>query len=190
MLKAPWVLTLTFGVVIGATPVAAQSSARSSITVDAALGSGRGHGGEYRDRSLFGARLALSIRRWHSPQSALFAEAAWDWLGWTRGHFLVCYPSSRGGCVPSYPELSGPTIIAGVATDAWNHRIEGRAAVGGGAYRAAPGPRVGAAIVQADAAWLPLRHVGLVVGARWILLPRYRGDKLTIIPWNVGLRIR
>lgn len=70
-----------------------------------------------------------------------------------------------------------------------DERLEMRAGIGGAAY-AADGPRVGAAVAQIDAAAFPVDHFGPTLGARWIVVPRYRGDRLSILPWALGVRIR
>src|SRR4051794_33420988 len=96
--------------------------------------------------------------------------------------------SPRGGCLDSYPEFSGTTAIIGVFAQPADE-LELRLGVGGGAY-SADGPRVGAAVTQFDAALFPVRHVGVIAGARWIVVPRYHGERLSIAPWMLGLRFR
>jgi hypothetical protein len=89
----------------------------------------------------------------------------------------------------SYPEFTGPaTIIGGIVRRA-DERVEVRAGFGGASY-VADGARTGAAVTQIDAAAFPVTHVGLTLGLRWIAVPRYRGDRLSILPWAVGVRIR
>jgi hypothetical protein len=131
------------------TPCASSAQVRTSVAMDAALGSGLGKGGA-----------------------------------------AVCYRNPRGGCLDSYPEFAGPTFVAGLAAALADHRLELRAGGGGGAYAPADGPRVGATVGQVDGAAFPVKHVGLVFGGRWIVIPRYRGDRLSVLPWMLGLRIR
>lgn len=168
---------------------ASAAQTRTSIAVDAALGGGFGKGGEFFDRQIAGARFGVGIRTLRSSHFGLFAEGSMDWLAWSMGHYAVCYRNPRGGCLDPYPEFSGPTLVAGVVAARPDGRFEARAGLGGAAYGAAEGPRVGAAIGQLDAAAFPLRHVGLVLGARWIVIPRYRGDRLSVVPWMFGVRI-
>jgi hypothetical protein len=67
--------------------------------------------------------------------------------------------------------------------------VEARVGVGGGAY-SADATRAGAVVGDADVALFPLNHVGVAIGVRPIVVPHYRGDRLTMIPWTFGLRIR
>jgi hypothetical protein len=64
-----------------------------------------------------------------------------------------------------------------------------RVGVGGAAF-AADASRVGAAICQVDATVFPIAHVGLVVGARRIVIPNYRNGRLSLLPWTVGVSVR
>ena len=50
--------------------------------------------------------------------------------------------------------------------------------------------RVGALVGQLDGAEFPLEHVGITLGVRPALLPRFRGDRLWIVPVSLGLRVR
>jgi hypothetical protein len=52
------------------------------------------------------------------------------------------------------------------------------------------GTRVGAVVGQLDAAVFPTAHIGLVLGPRFVVIPRYRRDRLTMIPALFGLRVR
>jgi hypothetical protein len=105
---------------------------------------------------------------------------------------VVCYPSG-GGCSNSYPELLGLTVTGGLIAQRTN-RIEARLGVGGGAFIADPtglrGTRVGAVLSQADVTLFPIPHLGLIAGTRWVVVPRYHGDRLSILPWAIGLRLR
>jgi hypothetical protein len=38
--------------------------------------------------------------------------------------------------------------------------------------------------------FFPVSHLGVIVGARWIVAPRYRGDRLSVLPWSLGFRVR
>jgi hypothetical protein len=164
------------------------AQAGGAAAVDATVGGAAGKGGEFYDRDIGGARLAVSFRRWSTPHVGAFGELSMDWLGLSTGHYLVCYESSRGG-VESYPELSGPAAILGLIGGTVDRRFEARVGAGAGAY-AADGTRVGAVVSQVDAAAFPVAHVGLIIGARWIVVPRYRADRLSMLPWTIGMRVR
>jgi hypothetical protein len=49
---------------------------------------------------------------------------------------------------------------------------------------------VGAAIGQLDVAAFPAAHLGLILSGRFVAIPRYRHDRLTMVPVLVGLRVR
>jgi hypothetical protein len=170
------------------TPVRSVAQARNTIAVDLTAGPGYGSGGEFFDRNLSGARVAASVRGSAQGRIGYFGEVAMDWLSITQGHAAVGYISSRGGFKDSYPEFMGPTGVVGIVAGGTS-RFEGRLGVGGAAYDG-NGTRVGAILSQVDAALFPVAHVGLVAGVRWIVVPRFRGDRLQIIPWMIGLRLR
>ena len=92
-----------------------------------------------------------------------------------------------------YPELLGLTVTAGFIAQRTN-RIEARLGFGAGAFIVDPtglrGTRVGAMLSQADVTLFPVTHIGLIAGARWIAVPRYHGDRLSVFPWALGLRFR
>jgi hypothetical protein len=93
-------------------PLAAQTTRTAAL--DATIGAGVGHGGEFLDRQLLGARVAASLR-WSRPtRFALFGEVAIDALSLSSGHYAVCYVNPRGGCLDAYPQLIGATITAGL----------------------------------------------------------------------------
>jgi len=167
-----------------------EAQTRTSVALDAAVGSGRGKGGEFVDRQLVGARLGVSVRRWQTSRWGVFIEGSMDGLDLTTGHKLSCLLNSRGGCVPWFPDFAGPTLVGGLAFARADRRFELRTGLGGASYTAADGPRIGAFVGQIDAAAFPVTHVGLVFGARWVAIPRYRGDRLGVLPWTLGLRIR
>jgi len=169
-------------------PESAVAQRRTTLAADATLGAGFGKGGEFFDRNLGGARIAASIRRSSPTHLGFFGEVAIDALSLSSGHFAVCYPNPRGGCLDSYPELSGPTVTGGLIAQPTD-QCEIRLGVGGGAY-IADGTRVGAGVSQFDVALFPVRHIGVIAGARWVVVPRYRGDRLSVLPWAVGLRLR
>lgn len=174
------------GLSIRSEHLAAQG--RTTLAVDATLGAGFGKGGEFYDRQLTGARVAVSVRRSSRTRVGFFGDLAIDALSIASAHAAVCYPSTRGGCLDSYPELFGSTVAVGLITQTTD-RIEARLGVGGGTF-IADGTRVGAAVTQADVSFFPVSHLGVIAGARWIVVPRYREDRLSVLPWSIGLRFR
>ena len=168
-------------------PLAAQTARTAAL--DATIGAGVGHGGDFFDRQLLGARLAASLR-WSRPtRFALFGEVAIDALSLSSGHYAVCYLNPPGGCLDAYPQLIGATITAGLLAPRLPDRFEMRLGLGGGVYRT-DNTQVAAPVGQADVAWFPTAHLGLVVGGRAIIVPRYHGDLLATFPWAIGLRLR
>lgn len=155
---------------------------------DGAIGVGTGKGGEYRDNDRGAARLAITGRVVQRGRLAVYAEAGYDWLGLSIGGTRVCVVASGGGCRPPYPDIAGPSASAGVLL-APTTRLELRAGLGGAAY-AVDGTRLGAAIGQLDLAGFPAEHIGWIVGARLVEIPRYRHDRLTMVPVLLGLRVR
>ncbi len=166
----------------------AEAQRRLTVAVDATLGAGTGKGGEFYDRTLAGARIAASLRRSGQRRLGFFGEVAVDALSINSSHLSICYPAQDGGCLASYPDFWGPTVTGGLIVQP-TERLEARLGAGGGVLIGSP-TRVGAAIGQADVAFFPLSHIGLVAGARWVAVPRYRGDRLSILPWAIGLRLR
>jgi len=185
------VFLVVCGLALGPERAAAQS--RTTIAVDASLGAGLGRGGEFFDRDLRSARIAASLRRSGPTHFGFFGDLAIDAPSiHLSDRPIVCYPSG-GRCLGSYPELLGLTVTGGLMAQRTN-RIEARLGVGGGAFIADPtglrGTRVGAVLSQADVTVFPAPHLGLIAGARWVVVPRYRGDRLSILPWAIGLRLR
>lgn len=171
-----------------AAPLRAQ--ANTSAAVDIAGEGAAGRGGEYRDRDIFGLRLAASIRLRRSPGIDVFGEMAAEGLG-AFGYDAICQISVRGGCVPEYPALAGIAATAGVLAHVGNG-VELRLGSGGGVFRMDDRgrTRVGGIVGQFDAAWFLFEHVGMVAGSRLILLPSFRHDRLVIAPFGIGARFR
>jgi hypothetical protein len=183
---------LAVGAVLGIPMVAAgaqaRTPARSSFAADLAVAGGRGGGGDYWDRSITGVRVALSLRGRGSGRVVPYGELGMDWLAISVGADAICAPASRGGCALPYPELAGPGVSIGAVARP-NGRLELRAAVGGAVY-GADGTRVGAATGSVDVAAFPVSRLGLVAGARAVVVPRYRGDRLSTTTWTLGVRVR
>jgi len=185
------VITVACGLALG--PERSVAQARTSMSVDATLGAGFGRGGEFFDRDLRSARIAASVRRSSPSRFGFFGELAIDAPSiHLSDRPVVCYPSGAG-CLSSYPELLGLTVTGGLIAQRTN-RIEARLGAGGGAFIVDPtglrGTRVGAVVSQADVSLFPVTHIGLIVSARWVAVPRYHGDRLSVYPWAIGLRFR
>ena len=165
-------------------PIASDAQARTTFAMDAAVGAGSARGGEFFDRDLIGARLAGSIRRLSPSGIGVFGEIAADWPSIRSGEIAICYESPRGGCVQSYPTLSGTTAIVGVIARhaSW---LEGQVGVGGGSLSG-----VFAAITASELIVFPVHHVGILAGFQWIAVPSYHGDRLGVVQSSFGLRIR
>lgn len=178
-------LVLACGLALVPEPTAAQG--RTTVAVDATVGAGFGKGGEFYGRNQQSGRIAVSVRRSRLTQVGFFGEVALDAVV-PSGDLLVCYRSPRGGCLQRFPDFWGPTLTGGLIAQPID-RFEARLGVGAGAFSAG-GTRVGAAMSQLDMAFFPVSHIGVIAGTRWIVVPRYRGDKLSVLPWAIGLRFR
>lgn len=104
------------------------------------------------------------------------------------GDDAVCLTSSRGQCVPVFPEVGGPTLTLGVMRRP-NTWTEVRVGAGAGAYTV-DDTRLGTAVGQFDVAAFPLRHAGFVASVRTPVIPRYRGDRLSATVVGFGVRFR
>lgn len=167
-------------------PSTGTAQARARLAFDAGFGFSYGHGGEFHNRDVGNARLALGIRG--DSRFSPYADLAMDWIAISKGDDLLCAPNPRGGCKSDFPEFSGPSLSGGVIARPrkW---VELRGGIGIAAY-AAGGSRVGAALSSVDGALFPLDRLGVVVGTRLIIVPRYHHDRLWSNPWMVGVRIR
>ena len=179
-----------FSLLLVATLVTARDSGAQTPqgwSADAAIGAGTGHSRDYFDEGRTAARLAAAKRVLLRDKLAVYFEAGYDWLGFLEVP-LACPLSSDGGCRPRFPSIAGPSVSTGLVFAPWS-RLEARAGIGGGAY-SVDGTLVGSAVGQFDVAAFPAAHIGLVLGTRFIVVPRYRRDRITIIPFMVGLRVR
>ncbi len=169
-------------------PICLGAQARTSFAFDASVNVGVGKGGEFKDDDYGSVRVAASVARGAPKKIGMFAELAVDPLALSDGSTLVCLPSSRGGCAPPFPSFTAASLLIGAMSsrDRW---FEVRAGIGG-AIVAEHTTRVGGIVTQADVGMFPVRHVGLVLGWRAIIIPRFRQDKLTLGSAVVGLRIR
>lgn len=186
-------LSLVLALTLGAGwPRYARAQAAHRWSSDLAVGGAIVEGGDFLRNGKAAARVSFAGRVLRRERVAAYVDAGYDWVG--RFKLLganpdqVCILRSGGGCAPPYPGVSGPTASIGLlyAPFRW---IETRVGAGGAAY-SVDGTRVGAAVGQLDAAVFPVARVGLILGARYAAIPRYRHDRLTMIPLVFGLRVR
>lgn len=167
----------------------ASAQGSPSWSADAGIGGGTGKGSAYFENDRAAARLAVSLRASHQRSIAVYGEAGFDWLGLGGNPDLICLVDrSSGACKPPYSDVTGPSASIGVLFVPFT-RVEMRVGVGGAAY-SVEGARVGAAIGQLDAAVFPTAHLGVAIGTRLAVIPRYRHERLSIIPVLLGLRVR
>jgi hypothetical protein len=139
------------------------------------------------------AHLAIANRVLQGGRFTAYAEAGYDWLGKAgpigANSDLVCIVDRPGGgCRPDFPDVTGPSASIGLLYAPFT-RVETRVGVGGAAY-SVDGTRVGAVVGQLDAAVFPAADFGLILGSRFAVIPRYRHDRLTMVPLLLGLRVR
>lgn len=178
--------------IILATALAAplQAQNRLSVAADVGLTDGEGHGGDYDNRTLQGVRFAGSIR-FGGERVAMFAEVSKESLGTLYGDKLTCRLGTNGQCVPSYPQMHGWSTSLGVLVRP-RHFLEGRLGIGPARYfpRGQDDLRLGAIVGLADIAAYPVSHVGLALAVQQVALARYRGDRLSVRPFTIAVRVR
>src|SRR5947208_10195585 len=147
-------------------------------------------GGEYDHRTLQGVRFAASARL-GVERAAFFVEGSKESLGSLQGERLTCHPAPNGGCVPSYPFLHGWSTSIGVLVRP-RHFLEGRIGIGPAHYTVPGQDGVGlnAIVGLVDIAAYPVSHVGLALAIQQISLAHYRGDRLSVRPFTVAVRVR
>ena len=173
---------------VPAAPLPAQK--RFSAAVDLGITDGVGRGGDYDHRTLQGVRFAATAR-FGAERIAVFVEGAKESLGSLQGERLTCRPAPTGGCVPSYPFLHGWSTSIGLLLRP-RHFVEGRVGIGPAHYTI-PGPDsvgLNAIVGLADVAAYPVSHVGFALAIQHITLARYRGDRLSVRPFTVAIRLR
>ena len=170
------------------TPLRAQK--RLSAAVDIGLTDGQGRGGDYDNRTLQGVRFAASAR-FGVERVAIFAEGAKESLGSLMGERLTCRVGPTGQCVPTYPFMHGWSTSIGLLLRP-RHFLEGRIGVGPAHYvvRGQEGTGLNAFVGLTDVAVYPVSHVGLAYAIQEIALARYHGDRLSVRPFTVALRVR
>lgn len=90
-----------------------------------------------------------------------------------------------------FPELRGWNATAGVLVRP-KRFLEVRGGVGVGRYVTTPDrlTALAARLLMADIAVYPISHIGVAVGQRFVSLDRYRGERLSMWPTSVAIRIR
>lgn len=187
-------LPLALGFALGiASSDSAGAQGTRTWSAEFTVGAATVQGEKFLNNGRAAARLSVADRLSQWGRVAAYAEAGYDWLGrfglLGADPDLTCLLKVPGaGCAPPFPDVTGPSGSIGLLYTP-TARVETRVGVGGAAYSVS-GTRVGAAVGQLDAALLPAAHVGLVLGARYAVIPRYRHDRLTVVPVLVGLRLR
>ena len=185
-MKLPGLIVGVFVLSSIAAPGTAQG--QTSFAVDASVNVGAGKGGEFKNDDFASWRVGASLARGIDKKVGMFAELAVDPTSLITGDKLNCVPSTRGGCAPAFPKFSSASLQFG-ATSARDRWFEVRGGVGG-AVLSSDHTYVGGVVSQADVGLFPLRHAGIVLGWRAIIVPRFRHDRLTLGSAVVGLRLR
>ena len=185
--------TLVLGSAFGIAAHSASAQVARRWSADATLGAAAVEGGKFFTSGKATVHLSAAGRLLQRGRLSTDVEVGYDWLG--RFGLLGTNPDQQcvvdspgSGCRPPYPDVAGPSASV-VLVYAPTARIETRIGGGGGAY-SVEGTRVGAVVGQVDAAVLPTSHVGVVVGVRALVIPRYQHDRLAAFPVLVGLRVR
>jgi hypothetical protein len=187
-------LTLALGFTLGvASSHRASAQGADRWSGDISLGGAAVKGGDFLNNGHAAVRLSATDRVLQGGRFAIDAQVGYDWLGrfglLGAASDLTCVVDTPGGrCRPPYPDVTGPSVSVGLGYTPVP-RVETRIGVGGAAY-SVDGTRVGAAVGQLDAAVFPAAHIGLIFGARFAAIPRYRHDRLTVLPVLFGLRVR
>jgi hypothetical protein len=185
-------LTLVLGFTLAFASPPASAQATHLWSSDAVVGGAIVTGGDFVNNGRAAAHLSVADRVLQRGRFAAYAEVGYDWFGQFgllgADPDLTCVGSAPGLCVPPYPDVAGPSATVGLLF-APVPRVETRVGMGGAAYSVA-GTRVGAATGQLDAAVVSAAHLGLVLGARFAVIPRYRHDRLTLLPLLIGVRMR
>jgi hypothetical protein len=175
--------------------VASRHSASAQVpyqwSSDVAVGGAIVNGGDFVNNGRAAAHLSVADRMLRRERFAMYVEVGYDWLG--RFGLLgadpdgTCVVTTPGVCAPPYPDVAGPSASVGLLF-APIPRVETRVGVGGAAY-SVDGTRIGAAVGQLDAAVVSAAHLALVLDARFAVIPRYRHDRLTLLPLLIGIRL-
>ena len=186
--------TLVLGCAVGIGPArSVNAQVEHRWSTDAAVGGASAKGGDFLSTGRAAADVSLAGQLVRHSRFAIYAEAGYQWFGQFgllgADPDLTCVLSPRsGGCKPHFPDVTGPIASIGLVY-APSARVESRVGLGGAAY-SVDGTRVGATIAQLDATVFPAAHVGLLLTGQFVTIPRYRHDRLTMVPVLVGLRVR
>ncbi|MEP6779771.1 MAG: hypothetical protein ABJC26_07775, partial [Gemmatimonadaceae bacterium] len=152
-----------------------------------AVSQGTGRGGQYDHRTVTIAQPSLEVRLARFASIAPFVALGVD-VPIESGENATCRVAPQGGCVPNYPQFVGAAVNVGLALLP-TKRIEARMGAGGGVYEHGQS-RLGGVTGQADVAFFVTKHAGLALGARFLVMPHYRGDRLVTYQRAVSLRFR
>jgi hypothetical protein len=181
----------------------AKAQGSAIWAADASVGPAHVRGGEFVNSSSF-ERIAASVRKNLRHGMGLDAEVGYDWLGnlVTNPDLNCAADFATGGCLPYFPSIAGPSAVVGLSFDAAS-AVELRVNVGVAAYSVESSPndshsasavkynaRLGAPVTAIDVAPFPNSWITMVVGGRAFVVPNYRGDRLSVTTWHLGLRLQ
>ena len=168
-----------------------SAQVRRSAALDAGIGIANGRGGDFVDRGFAGARIAVSGVVPVTQNVGLFIGLGYDWSGRPPAHGDLCRidpGNPGGGCLPSFPAIRGADLTVGGAA-ALGSTVELRAGLGAGAF-SLDGTRLGGVLGEGEVAFFPVASFGIVASTRTLVIPSYRGDRLSLARWSLGLRLR
>jgi hypothetical protein len=179
-----------FVAMIAAVVVTRAANAQNSViwATDASVGFNSGRGGLFALRENPVAEIAGSVRKPLRHSIGLDAEVDYDWSWQLPDPDLTCEIDPRGGCAPRFPAIGGPVGLVGVTLGAADV-VELRVNAGLAAY-SADNTRLGAPGTAIDIAGAPMSRLAIVAGWRAFELPNYRGDRLTVTNWHLGIRLQ
>lgn len=179
---------VVFCVLSGVLPPQASAQSVSPLAIQVTGGNVTGHGEDYRERVQPVVQLRASVRLLRRGHVAGVVGVEWDSHPVFQALKLICVVRADGSCIPQYPWLSGVNASIGVIA-APHARIELGAGIGPGIYTDGR-TRVGAIAAHLEGAAFPFQHVGLMIGARRVVLPNYSGGTLSLSSTVYGLRVR
>jgi len=184
------VVRIRFVAAIATLMVAHAANAQNSViwATDASVGFSNGRGGLFALRENPGAEIAGSVRKPLRHSIGLDAEVDYDWSWKLPDPDLTCVSDPRGGCAPRFPAIAGPLGLVGV-TFGTADVVQLRVNAGLAGY-SADNTRLGAPVTAIDVAGAPMSWFAIVAGWRAFELPNYRGDRLTVTTWHLGLRLQ
>ena len=182
-------ISIRFVAAIAALVVVHAANAQTGIiwATDASIGGSYGTGGQFVYRTNAVTEIAESVRKDVRHGMGLDAEVGYDWTIDTNFD-LLCALDSRGNCLPRFPDIGGPLGLVGVTLGPADV-VRLRANAGLAAYSVG-NTRLGAPVAEIDVAVAPMSWLAVVAGGRAFALPNYRGDRLTVTTWHLGLRLQ